>query len=70
MRSLPRVLERERINVPWVFPPYAGLTRVNMNDMLISIPFYHREAPWKRQEYPKYEEGSEDYTNNCLPLAH
>jgi hypothetical protein len=49
MRSLPRVLERERINVPLVFPPYGGLTRVNMNGMLISIPFYHREDTMEKK---------------------
>jgi hypothetical protein len=49
MRSLPRVLERERINVPLVFPPYEGLTRVNMNGMLISIPFYHRGGTMEKK---------------------
>jgi len=49
MRSLPRVLERERINVPLVFPPYAGLTRVNINGMLISIPLYHREGTMEKK---------------------
>jgi hypothetical protein len=49
MRSLPRVLERERINVPLVFPPYEGLTRVSMNGMLISIPFYHREGTMEKK---------------------
>jgi hypothetical protein len=49
MRSLPRVLERGRINVPWVFPPYEGLTRVIMNGMLISIPFYPREGTMEKK---------------------
>jgi hypothetical protein len=49
MRSLPRVLERERINVPLVFPPYENLTRVNMNGMLISIPLYHREGTMEKK---------------------
>ena len=49
MRSWPRVLERERINVPLVFPSYEGLTRVNMDGMLISIPFYHREGTMEKK---------------------
>jgi hypothetical protein len=49
MRSLPRVLERGRINVPWVFPPYEGLTRVIMDGMLISIPFYRREGTMEKK---------------------
>ena len=49
MRSLPRVLERERINVPLGFPPYENLTRVNMNGMLISIPLYHREGTMEKK---------------------
>jgi len=49
MRSLPRGLERERINVPLVFPPYRGLTRLNMNGMLISIPLYHREVTMEKK---------------------
>jgi hypothetical protein len=40
MRSLPRVLERE---------PYEGLTGLNMNGMLISIPFYHREGTMEKK---------------------
>jgi hypothetical protein len=49
MRSLPRVPEKERINVPKVFPPYEGLTRLKMNGMLISIPLYHREDTMEKK---------------------